>query len=51
MPMEIAIPRRDLERLQRFATRELPKAASNAVMTDRVLRALYSTLYPRDQTE
>lgn len=40
LPIEIAIPQRDVDRLQRFARRELPKAASNAAMLDRVLRAL-----------
>lgn len=40
LPIEIAIPQRDVDRLQRFARRELPKAASNAAMLDRVLRGL-----------
>jgi len=40
LPIELAIPRRDVARLQRFARRELPKAASNATMIDRVLAAL-----------
>lgn len=40
LPIEITIPQRDVDRLQRFARRELPKAASNAAMLDRVLRAL-----------
>jgi len=40
LPVELAIPQRDVERLQRFARRELPKAASNAAMLDRVLAAL-----------
>jgi hypothetical protein len=40
LPIEIAIPQRDIDRLRRFARRELPKAASNAAMLDRVLRAL-----------
>ncbi|MCW3845987.1 hypothetical protein OF829_01955 [Sphingomonas sp. LB-2] len=30
LPVELAIPQRDVDRLQRFARRELPKAASNA---------------------
>lgn len=40
LPIEVAIPQRDVERLQRFARRELPKAASNAAVLDRVLSAL-----------
>jgi len=36
----LRLPRRDLAPLQRFARRELPKAASNAAMLDRVLRVL-----------
>ena len=40
LPIEVAIPQRDVDRLQRFARRELPKAASDAAMLDRVLRAL-----------
>lgn len=40
MPIGIALPRKDLDRVRRFAVRELPKAASNAAMLDRVLRAL-----------
>lgn len=40
MPIALRLPQRDLERLQRFARRELPKAASNAAMIDRVLAAL-----------
>lgn len=40
LPIDVAIPQRDVDRLQRFARRELPKAASNAAMLDRVLRAL-----------
>ena len=39
-PIEIVVPKADLERLQQFAVRELPKAASNARMIDRVLSAL-----------
>jgi len=38
--IELALPQRDVDRLQRFARRELPKAASNAAMLDRVLAAL-----------
>lgn len=40
MPIELALPQRDVDRLQRFARRELPKAASNAAMIDRVLAGL-----------
>ncbi|MCI4590805.1 hypothetical protein MOK15_11970 [Sphingobium sp. BYY-5] len=36
----LRLPRRYLTPLQRFARRELPKAASNAAMLDRVLRVL-----------
>jgi hypothetical protein len=40
MPIEIVVPKADLSRLQQFAVRELPKAASNAGVIDRVLTAL-----------
>lgn len=40
MPIDLAVPQRDVDRLQLFARRELPKAASNAAMLDRVLAAL-----------
>lgn len=40
LPIELALPQRDLDRLQRFARRELPKAATNAAMLDRVAAAL-----------
>lgn len=40
MLIEIAVPKADLSRLQQFALRELPKAASNAAVIDRVLGAL-----------
>jgi len=40
MPIELAVPQRDVDRLQKFARRELPKAASNAALLDRVLVAL-----------
>jgi len=40
MSIELALPQRDVDRLQRFARRELPKAASNAALLDRVLAAL-----------
>lgn len=39
-PITLRLPRRDLAPLQRFARRELPKAASNAAMLDRVLGVL-----------
>lgn len=47
LPIEIAIPQRDVDRLRRFARRELPKAASNAAMLDRVLRALDAASHRR----
>jgi hypothetical protein len=47
LPVELAIPQRDVDRLQRFARRELPKAASNAAMLDRVLRALDAASHRR----
>ena len=40
MAIQLALPQRDIERLQSFARRALPKTASNAAMLDRVLRAL-----------
>lgn len=40
LPIELVVPQRDLDRLQRFARRELPKAATNAAMLDRVAVAL-----------
>lgn len=40
MAITLRLPQRDLHRLQRFAQRELPKAASNAALLNRVLRAL-----------
>lgn len=40
MPIELALPQRDVDRLQHFACRELPKAVSNAGVIDRVLSAL-----------
>ncbi|OYW89013.1 MAG: hypothetical protein B7Z20_01155 [Sphingobium sp. 32-64-5] len=36
----LRLPQRDVMRLQIFARRELPKAASNAAMINRVLAAL-----------
>lgn len=41
--IKLTLPRRDVELLQRFAHRELPKAASDAAMLDRVLTALDGT--------
>ncbi|QDZ09045.1 hypothetical protein FPZ24_04670 [Sphingomonas panacisoli] len=40
MPIELVVPQRDVDRLLRFARKELPKAASNAAMLDRVLKSL-----------
>ncbi|CAM5401344.1 hypothetical protein [Sphingobium scionense] len=39
-PIELDLPQRDVDRLQYFARRELPKAASNAGAIDRVLSVL-----------
>lgn len=39
-PIELNLPQRDVDRLQHFSRRELPKGASNAAMLDRVLAAL-----------
>ena len=47
MPIELAVPQRDVDRLQLFARRELPKAASNAAMLDRVLTALNTASHRR----
>lgn len=38
--IEIGVPKGDIVKLQKFAVRELPKAASNAGVIDRVLTAL-----------
>lgn len=38
--IELRLPKKDFVRLQQFAVRELPKAASNAAVIDRVLTAL-----------
>jgi hypothetical protein len=38
--INLRLPRRDIARLQRFARRALPKAASNAAMLDRTLQVL-----------
>lgn len=40
MPVELAVPQHDVDRLQQFARRVLPKAVSNAGVIDRVLDAL-----------
>ena len=40
MPIELSLPQRDVDRLQHFARRELPKAASSAGVINRVLAAL-----------
>ena len=47
LPIELALPQRDLDRLQRFARRELPKTATNAAMLDRVASALDAASYRR----
>lgn len=47
-PIELTLPQRDLDRLQRFAREALPKAASNATMLDRVLTALDLASHRRD---
>lgn len=39
-PINLSLPQRDVDRLQHFARRELPKIASNAAVIDRVLIAL-----------
>jgi hypothetical protein len=41
-PVELRLPQRDVDRLQQFAHREIPKAASNAGVIDRVLTALHA---------
>lgn len=38
--IKLRLPRQDVERLQQFARRELPKAATNARMIDRVMGVL-----------
>ncbi|WP_395336928.1 hypothetical protein WBP06_21010 [Novosphingobium sp. BL-8H] len=48
MPIEIALPRRDLDHLRRFAARELPRSARSTAMLDRVLRALDQAVHSRD---
>jgi len=40
MSVRLAVPQRDVDRLQQFARRERPKAVSNAGVIDRVLDAL-----------
>lgn len=47
LPITLRLPRRDVVRLQRFARRELPKAASEAAVIDRVLAALDAAVVPR----
>ena len=47
LPIELVLPQRDLDRLQRFACRELPKAATNAAMLDRVGAALDAASHRR----
>lgn len=49
MPIEIVLPKDDLTRLQQFAVRELPKAASKAGVIDRVLTALDEAVYRQDR--
>jgi hypothetical protein len=46
-PIELAVPQRDVDRLQHFARRELPKAASNARVIDRVRAALDAASHRR----
>lgn len=48
LPIELTLPQRDVDRLQRFARRELPKMASNAGVIDRVLAALDDASHRRD---
>jgi hypothetical protein len=50
LPIELALPQHDVERLRVFAAKELPKAASNAAMLDRVLAALNSGPNRRSQS-
>jgi len=42
LPIELVVPQRDIDRLLRFARKELPKAITNAAMLDRVLKVLES---------
>lgn len=49
MPIEIVLPKDDLTRLQQFAIRELPKAASNAGVIDRVLIALDEAVHRKER--
>lgn len=49
LPIEIVVPKKDLTRLQQFAVRELPKAASNARVIDRVLTALDEAAHRQDR--
>lgn len=50
LPIELALPQRDVDRLQHFARKELPKAASNAAMLDRVLAALDAGSHRQEDT-
>ncbi|BAV66781.1 hypothetical protein M527_17480 [Sphingobium indicum IP26] len=49
LPIEISIPRDDLTKMQQFAVRELPKAASKAAVIDRVLTALDLAAHRQDR--
>src|SRR3546814_8762067 len=49
MPIELRLPQRDVDRLQHFARRELPKAASSAGVIDRVLAALDRASHRQDR--
>lgn len=49
MPIEIVLPKDDLTRIQQFAVRELPKAASNAAVIDRLLIALDEAVHRKDR--
>ena len=46
-PLTLALPARDVARLRRFATRQLPTLATNAAMLDRVGRVLEAALEQR----
>lgn len=47
LTIELTLPQRDVDRLQHFAQAELPKAATNASVIDRVLAALDRGSYTR----
>ncbi len=51
MPIALSLPQRDVDRLQHFARRELPKAASSAAVIDRVLAALDLASHRRRRTD